>query len=61
MRFVSPLLGKIVYPAMHYSGWLKRSLPCDGCAVVNYHGVIPSGPYCRYPFLDDNLVSSAAL
>lgn len=61
MRFVSPLLRKVVYPAMHYSGWLRRSVPGDGCAVVNYHGVIPSVSYCRHPFLDDNLVSAAAL
>ena len=61
MRLVSPTLKKVVYPAMHYCGWLKRSVPSDGCLVVNYHGVIPSGSYSRHPFLDDNLVSSAAL
>ena len=61
MRFVSPLLRKVVYPAMHYSGSLKRFVPSEGCFVVNYHGVIPPDPYCRHPFLDANLVSSAAL
>jgi peptidoglycan/xylan/chitin deacetylase (PgdA/CDA1 family) len=46
---------------MHYSGWLKRCVPSDGCLVVNYHGVIPTDPYCRHPFLDANLVSLASL
>ncbi len=61
MRFVSPLLKRVVYPAMHYAGWLGRCVPSNGCLVVNYHGVIPPSPYCRHPFLDENLVSSAAL
>jgi peptidoglycan/xylan/chitin deacetylase (PgdA/CDA1 family) len=61
MRFVSPLLKKVVYPAMHRSGSLKRFVPSDACFVVNYHGVIPPSPYCRHPFLDANLVSAAAL
>lgn len=61
MRFVSPLLKRVVYPAMHYSGWLKRSVPHTGCLVVNYHGVMPPDPYCRHPFLDANLVSLASL
>jgi peptidoglycan/xylan/chitin deacetylase (PgdA/CDA1 family) len=61
MRFISPLLRKVVYPAMHYSGSLKRFVPRDGCSVVNYHGVIPPKPYCRHPFLDAHLVSSAGL
>ena len=61
MRFVSPLLRKVVYPAMHYSGSLKGFVPNDACLVVNYHGVIPPDPYCRHPFLDANLVSSAEL
>ena len=61
MRLVSPMLRRVVYPAMHYGGWLKKSVPSDGCLVVNYHGVIPSGSYSRHSFLDDNLVSSAVL
>ena len=61
MRFVSPLLRRVVYPALHYSGSLQRSVPGHACLVVNYHGVIPPHPYCRHPFLDANLVSSTAL
>jgi len=61
MRFVSPLLKKVVYPAMHHGGWLKRLAPSGGCAVVNYHGVIPPGYDSRDPFLDGNLVSPSGL
>ena len=61
MRFVSPLLRKVAYPALHSTGWLRRHFPRDGCAVVNYHGVLPPDPYRRLPFLDDNLVSTATL
>ena len=61
MRFVSPLLKRVVYPALHYSGSLKRCVPSDACLVVNYHGVISPDPFCRHPFFDDNLVSLGAL
>jgi len=57
MRFVSPLLKSVVYPAMHHGGWLKRYAPREGCAVVNYHGVLPPDYYPRDPFLDGNLTS----
>jgi len=57
MRFVSPLLKKIVYPVMHHGGWLKRIATPGGCAVVNYHGVIPPGYESHDRFLDGNLVS----
>ena len=60
MRFVSPLLKKIIYPALHSSGWLGQSVR-GGCAVVNYHGVMP-GDYTRDGgFLDGNLVSEGEL
>jgi peptidoglycan/xylan/chitin deacetylase (PgdA/CDA1 family) len=61
MRFVSPLLRRVVYPAMHYGGWIKRSIGAGGCLIANYHGVIPPGGYSRDPFLDANLLSAAAL
>jgi peptidoglycan/xylan/chitin deacetylase (PgdA/CDA1 family) len=56
MRFVSPLLKNVVYPALHHGGWLKRYAPREGCAVVNYHGVLPPD-YPRDPFLDGILIS----
>lgn len=43
MRFVSPLLKRAVYPALHHAGWLDRMMPPGGFAVVNYHGVVPAG------------------
>ncbi len=60
MRFVSPLLKNVVYPAMHHGGWLGRSLR-GGCAVVNYHGVVPTGYSSGDTFLDGNLVSATEL
>lgn len=60
MRLVSPLLRNVIYPAMHHSGWLKRFAPRAGCAVVNYHGMIPP-EHPRDPFLDGNLVSREVL
>lgn len=60
MRFVSPLLKNAIYPAMHHTRWLKSLAPSSGCAVVNYHGVFPSG-LPGDPFLDGNFVSQDQL
>lgn len=60
MRFVSQLLKDAIYPAMHHTGWLKSLAPSNGCAVVNYHGVLPSDT-SRDAFLDGNLVSQDEL
>lgn len=59
MRVVSPLLKRVVYPALHHSGCLSRITPPRGYAVVNYHGVIPSDYNASEPFLDGNLVHPA--
>lgn len=61
MRFVSPLLKRVVYPALHHSGWLDRVIPITGCAIVNYHGVIPSGYSGGDAFLDGSLVRPEVL
>jgi Predicted xylanase/chitin deacetylase len=61
MRLVSPLLKNVVYPAFHKTGILKRFAPSSGCAVVNYHGVLPSDHGPRDAFLDGNLVSAEQL
>ncbi len=61
MRFVSPLLKNVIYPGMHHAGWLRRIAPSGGCAVVNYHGVTPSGYKSDDNFLDGNLVSPEGL
>jgi peptidoglycan/xylan/chitin deacetylase (PgdA/CDA1 family) len=57
MRLVSPLLKHVVYPVLHYSGWLDRITPLAGYAVVNYHGVVPSDYSKGEAFLDGNLVT----
>jgi peptidoglycan/xylan/chitin deacetylase (PgdA/CDA1 family) len=49
-------LKHVVYPALHYSGWLGRIGPSSGFAVVNYHGVVPADHSGDEAFLDGNLV-----
>jgi peptidoglycan/xylan/chitin deacetylase (PgdA/CDA1 family) len=61
MRLVSPLLKRAVYPTLHRTGWLGRMTPSRGYAVVNYHGVVPSGYKSEDPFLDSNLVEAGVL
>ncbi len=56
MRFVSPLLKRAVYPALHHSGALNWLQPLAGYTVVNYHGVVPADHFEKDPFLDGNLV-----
>jgi peptidoglycan/xylan/chitin deacetylase (PgdA/CDA1 family) len=56
MLVVSPLLKRVVYPALHHSGWLDRVTPLSGYAVVNYHGVLPSGYSSCDAFVDGSLV-----
>jgi peptidoglycan/xylan/chitin deacetylase (PgdA/CDA1 family) len=57
MRLVSPFLKRVVYPGMHHTGWLKRIASSGGCAIVNYHGILPAGYVSGDSFLDGNLVS----
>jgi peptidoglycan/xylan/chitin deacetylase (PgdA/CDA1 family) len=61
MRFVSPLLKRAIYPALHHSGLLRRVPPTSECVVVNYHGVVPAGNANEDAFLDGNLVRPEAL
>jgi peptidoglycan/xylan/chitin deacetylase (PgdA/CDA1 family) len=61
MRFVSPLLKHAVYPALHRTGWLGHMTPPAGFAVVNYHGVIPSGYSVSDTFPYGNLLQPDAL
>ncbi|HEY1677607.1 MAG TPA: polysaccharide deacetylase family protein [Candidatus Sulfotelmatobacter sp.] len=56
MKIVSPLLKKVVYPAMASAGIFPRT-SASGLAVVTYHGVIPAGYRPADPALDGNLVS----
>lgn len=60
MRFVSPALKHIVFPALSKSGYLCRSVGA-GPAVVTYHGVFPVGYEVRNAALDGNLVRADSL
>ena len=60
MRFVSPLLKRAVYPALHRTGLLNRITPSAGYAVVNYHGVVPPDHLEGDKFLDGHLVQPLA-
>lgn len=60
MRFVSPALKHIVFPALARSGYLRYRAGA-GPAVVTYHGVFPTGYEVRSPALDGNLVRADSL
>lgn len=60
MRFVSPALKHIVFPALSRSGYLRYAAGA-GPAVVTYHGVFPAGYEIRNPALDGNLVHADSL
>ena len=60
MRFVSPFLKKVLYPALSRAGAFRLG-PRDGLAVVTYHGVLPPGYESVDPGFDGNLVSAEIL
>jgi peptidoglycan/xylan/chitin deacetylase (PgdA/CDA1 family) len=60
LRFVSPALKHIVFPALSRSGYLHYSAGA-GPAVVTYHGVFPASYVVRNPALDGNLVRADSL
>jgi peptidoglycan/xylan/chitin deacetylase (PgdA/CDA1 family) len=60
LRFVSPALKHIVFPALSRSGYLRYTAGA-GPAVVTYHGVFPTGYEVRNPALDGNLVRADSL
>ena len=60
MKIVTPLLKRVLYPALSGVGWLRRFAPA-GLAVVTYHGVIPRGYEAIDSALDGNLVSAEGL
>jgi peptidoglycan/xylan/chitin deacetylase (PgdA/CDA1 family) len=43
MRFVSPLLKRVVYPTLSRLGYLHRYADRGQLSVVTYHGVLPAG------------------
>jgi len=60
LRFVSPALKHIFFPALSRSGYLCHTAGA-GPAVVTYHGVFPAGYEVRNPALDGNLVHGDSL
>ena len=60
MRFVSPALKNIVFPALSRSGYLRYTAGA-GPAVVTYHGVFPTKYEGKNPALDGNLVRADSL
>jgi len=60
LKFVTPALKHIVFPALSRSGYLRYSAGA-GPAVVTYHGVFPAGYTVRNPALDGNLVCGDSL
>jgi peptidoglycan/xylan/chitin deacetylase (PgdA/CDA1 family) len=60
MRFVSPLLKRVVYPSLARAGVFRRK-PAEGLSVVTYHGVLPEGYSVIDPVLDGSLVHATSL
>jgi peptidoglycan/xylan/chitin deacetylase (PgdA/CDA1 family) len=59
MRLLSPILQRIVYPALGSVGYF-HSRPSSRISVVTYHGVLPTVYQSVDPFLDNTLVSVAS-
>jgi peptidoglycan/xylan/chitin deacetylase (PgdA/CDA1 family) len=60
MRIVSPLLKRVVYPALSAIGAFRR-ISGSGLAVVTYHGIIPSGYKPVDASFDGNLIGAEML
>ena len=60
MRFISPLLKRIIYPTLARAGYF-RHFSAGGPAIVTYHGVSPAGYKSIDPDLDGGLVTVGAL
>lgn len=43
MRFVSPILKRVVYPCLADAGYLRWRSEGGSLCVVNYHGILPHG------------------
>jgi len=61
MKFVSPVLRSVVYPALQRAGYFRRRTLKGHLCVVTYHGVLPQGYKSKDPMLDGNLVPGATL
>jgi len=65
LRFVSPALKHVVFPALSRSGFLRYAASAPPAmarpAIVTYHGVFPEGYERRNAALDGNLVHADSL
>ena len=57
MRFVSPILKRIVYPCLAGAGYF-RTVARSGLAVITYHGVLPAGYKPIDPGFDGSLITA---
>jgi peptidoglycan/xylan/chitin deacetylase (PgdA/CDA1 family) len=57
MRFVSPLLKRVVYPCLSSAGYLRGRAHGGDLCVVTYHGVLPAGYEVTDPDQDGGLVT----
>lgn len=60
MKIVSPLLKRVVYPALSSAGVFRRT-SAPGLAVVTYHGVMPPGYEAVDAAFDGNLIGAEML
>lgn len=60
MRVVTPVLKRVVYPALSMAGVFQRAA-ASGMAVVTYHGVMPPGYEVVDAGFDGNLISAEGL
>ncbi len=59
MRFISPLLKRVIYPGLARSGYLRRR-NATGPVALTYHGILPPTYRSLDYGLDANLVSLGA-
>jgi len=59
MRLLSPILQRVVYPAMGATGYFHARRH-SSISVITYHGVLPDGYRVIDPFLDNTLISTGA-
>jgi peptidoglycan/xylan/chitin deacetylase (PgdA/CDA1 family) len=60
MKFISPVLKRLVYPSLAKAGVFRRG-SADGLGIVTYHGVLPEGYRVIDAALDGSLVTASAL
>lgn len=58
MRFVSPLLKRVVYPCLAGAGYFHK-VTRPGLAVITYHGVLPPGYKPIDPGFDGSWITAA--